>query len=940
MNASALLRPVLGLAVALLSAVALRAAASPAPTSPAVALHYGSQPPVDALRAFDLVVLDPDAQVDPKRLPTPTQWAAYVSVGEVAPSRTWAKDIPSAWVAGENTAWRSRQIDVAAPGYADFMIDRVFAPLWQRGWRSFFLDTLDSYQAWAKTPAARQAREDALVALVERLHTRFPGIKLIFNRGFELVPRLHGKVSALAAESLFGGYDAAQQRYRDVPAEDRAWLLAQLRKVRSEAGIPVISIDYAAPGERARAREIAAKIRAEGLVPWVSNGALDTLGVGDLEVQPRRIMLVTDLAPGENLQTTTALRALGLPLNHLGYVVDLRDLRETLPDSLDPGRYAGIVTWFSQPTSTLSPKFEAWLARQQQAGIKVVLMNEPGLAPDSLLLRRLGFRATDPQGARRIERSAPLIGFETKPTTRLSDTPALKYSGPGEALLSLKAANGASIEPVGVAPWGGWAFAPYAVETLALGDSSGRWALDPISFLDRALGSPAAPVPDTTSEAGRRMLFAHIDGDGFASKAEMPGSPWAADVLLREVLERFPLPHTMSVIEAEVGPKGIYPQFSPALEDIARRIFALPQVEIASHSYSHPFFWRALSPGAKPARRYENKELNLSIPGYRFDLDREITGSTRYIDSRLAPPGKRTQVFLWTGDTSPGPDALAAVERAGLLAMNGGDTVMTRSNPSLLAAAGLGLMREGQLQVFAPMQNENVYTNEWTGPFYGFQRVIETFDLTGSPRRLKPINIYYHTYAASKPASLAALRKVYGWALAQPTTPVHASDYIRKVRDFHSLAIARDWRAAEPRWRVRGDGDLLSLRLPAASTVAWTASPNVAGAAPGPQSTFVHLTSGQAELQLTSQAGASRSPYVLEANGRLSRLTRAPGRLDFVLTSYVSPSFRLAQAEGCRVRIDGHEVRPSGGDFVFHDVQRPSTPHTARSIPVAVACSR
>lgn len=937
MRIPALLRPVLGLATALFC---VTVAASPPPASPAVALHYGAQPPVDALRAFDLVVLDPDAQVDPARLPAPTQWTAYVSVGEVLPERAWAKDIPPAWVVGENAAWRSRQIDVAAPGYADFMIDRVFAPLWQRGWRSFFLDTLDSYQAWATTPAARHAREDALVGLIERLHSRFPGIQLVFNRGFELVPRLPGKVAAMAAESLFGGYDAARQRYRDVPAEDRAWLLAQLRKVRSDAGIPIISIDYAAPGDRTRAREIAAKIRAEGFVPWVSNGALDALGVGDLEVQPRRVMLLTDLAPGENFQTTTALRALGLPLNHLGYVVDLRDLREALPESLDPGRYAGIVTWFSQPTSALSPKFETWLARQQQAGIKLVLMNEPGLGPDSLLLRRLGFRSTQPQGERRIERSAPLIGFETQPTTRLTDTPALKYVGQGEALLSLKSAHGASLEPVGVAPWGGWAFAPYAVETLALGESSGRWVLDPIDFLDRALGSPRAPVADTTSEGGRRMLLAHIDGDGFASRAEMPGSPWAAEVLLREVLERYPFPHTMSVIEAEVGPKGIYPQFSPALEDIARRIFALPQVEIASHSYSHPFFWRALSPGAKPARRYENKDLNLSIPGYRFDLEREIVGSTRYIDTRLAPPGKRTQVFLWTGDTSPGTDALAAVERAGLLAMNGGDNVMTRSNPSLLAAAGLGLLREGQLQVFAPMQNENVYTNEWTGPFYGYQRVIETFELTGSPRRLKPINIYYHTYAASKPASLAALRKVYAWALAQATTPVTASDYIRKVRDFHGLAIARDWRVAEPRWRIRSDGHLLSLRLPSGSAIAWSASPNIAGAAPGPQSTFVHLASAQAELQLAAQAGAARNPYVLEANGRLSRLTRAPGRLDFVLTSYVPPSFRLAHAEGCRVQIDGREVRPTGGELVFHDVPRPSTPHAARSISVAVACSR
>jgi hypothetical protein len=47
------------------------------------------------------------------------------------------------------------------------------------------------------------------------------------------------------------------------------------------------------------------------------------------------------------------------------------------------------------------------------------------------------------------------------------------------------------------------------------------------------------------------MFFAHIDGDGFPSRAEMPGRRLAAEVLLDEVLKRYPMPHAMSVIEVE-----------------------------------------------------------------------------------------------------------------------------------------------------------------------------------------------------------------------------------------------------------------------------------------------------------------------------------------------------------------------------------------------------
>ena len=66
-----------------------------------------------------------------------------------------------------------------------------------------------------------------------------------------------------------------------------------------------------------------------------------------------------------------------------------------------------------------------------------------------------------------------------------------------------------------------------------------------------------------------------------------------------------------------------------------------------------------------------------------------------------------------------------------------------------------------ELQVYAPVINENVYTNLWTGPYYGFRRVLETFALTESPRRLKPIDVYYHFYSGAKVAGQQAWAEVY-----------------------------------------------------------------------------------------------------------------------------------------------------------------------------------
>lgn len=117
--------------------------------------------------------------------------------------------------------------------------------------------------------------------------------------------------------------------------------------------------------------------------------------------------------------------------------------------------------------------------------------------------------------------------------------------------------------------------------------------------------------------------------------------------------------------------------------------------------------------------------------------------------------------------------------------------------------APLGLDKgPGAYRVFAPNQNENVYTNDRTGPFYGLDRLIETLQMTDTPYRFKPINLYYLMYSGTKLAALKALKKVYDYALAQPVFPVYSTGYVAKVLDFRDMAVARDGDA----WGVRVNG--------------------------------------------------------------------------------------------------------------------------------------
>ena len=890
-----------------LQPAAAESAPPPTPLASA-AFFYGAAIPWSELRAFDLAVVEPD-HLPPGALPAldGTRLAAYLSLGEVQPSRSYAARIPRDWVRGVNPAWGSWLIDQAQPGWPAFVAEAIVAPLWQRGLRTFFLDTLDAYHRHARSPEERAAQEAGLVAVLRELVQRYPGIRFVFNRGFEILPQTHAWVDAVAAESLYRRYEPETGRYGEVPEADRRWLLEQLDEVRERYRLPAIAIDYLPAAERELARATAARIAAHGILPWVSTPELDMLGVCAVEVMPRQVLVVHSPAADEYaLRYIDPVRLGSMPLHHLGYVPRFVDWRQ-LPAQRLSGQYAGVVLWLREP-----PQGEEraallqWLRRQQADGLPLLLLSNLDDLLDAATAQALGLSweaAARSPAAVTVAQQDPIMGFEAGVRPTAENFFPLQAEG-AQPWLTL--ARGASQQIAAArTPWGGYVLPPYLVSVLPGAAQETRWLIDPFELFRQGLRLPEMPVPDVTTESGRRMLLIHMDGDGFVSRSELPGHKLAGEVLLEQVVRRYALPMTLSVIEAEIAPHGLHPELSAQAERVAREIFRAPHVALATHSYSHPFRWGRLAAGAEPEG--PDVAYNLPLPGYVFSLEREILGSTRYIESRLAPPGKKVQMFLWTGDCIPGQDALALTTQAGLLNMNGGDTTITRSQPTLTLVEGLGLARGPYYQVFAPNQNENVYTNNWQGPYYGFERVIETFELTETPRRLKPINVYFHTYLLTKHAGLRSFEHIMQWVQRQETAPVHAADYARKVLDFQDYVVARTPQG----WRLRGTGALRTLRLPPGlGTPDLARSQAIAGYRDSPQGRYVHLAAGAAEL-VTLTAPQPPLARLHAANGRVDGYTQSNGRQRWNLRAEVPLEFTLADAEGCQVTLDGRALRPT-----------------------------
>lgn len=248
---------------------------------PSTAFFYGHPIPLELFQEYERVVVEADnLELDQIPDTSKAQVFAYVSVGEAERWRAGHAELPRQWFPGVNPNWNSDIADLTAPGWRNYILTQRVASLWDQGYRGFFLDTLNSYQIAYPDLAAQVAQKQALVNLIREIHQRFPGIQLLFNRGFELLPEVGDLAEGIVAESLYYTWDPASQRYEEVDEKDRAWLLERLREANRRYNLPVTVIDYLPPDQRELAREDAERIVAMGFTPWVANPALDVVGVG------------------------------------------------------------------------------------------------------------------------------------------------------------------------------------------------------------------------------------------------------------------------------------------------------------------------------------------------------------------------------------------------------------------------------------------------------------------------------------------------------------------------------------------------------------------------------------------------------------------------------------------------------------------------------------
>ena len=210
------------------------------------------------------------------------------------------------------------------------------------------------------------------------------------------------------------------------------------------------------------------------------------------------------------------------------------------------------------------------------------------------------------------------------------------------------------------------------------------------------------------------------------------------------------------------------------------------------------------------------------------------------------------------------------------------------------------------MQYYAPIINENVYTNLWQGPYYGFRGVIDTFALTDSPRRLRGLHLYYHFYSGTKQASIRTMHQIYAAMQAEHPLSLWMSDYIPRLEGLHRASLAK---RADGSWQLRGFAALRTVRLdPALGWPDLARSTGVAGVRDLPQGRYVHLSAANARLVLRDSRDPR--PALEEANLPLKHWRyRDDGRVEFAFAGHLPLRLVVRAAGDCRLSAAGKAFR-------------------------------
>jgi len=622
-------------------------------------------------------------------------------------------------------------------------------------------------------------------------------------------------------------------------------------------------------------------------------------------------------------------------LNYLGLRVIYHDIQEEgLPSAEKMKNVRGILTWFLDEQMRNAQAYAQWAEEQLNQGKYYVALGNLGFLKDSgtqditplikvnevmnpIGLIYHGHRTDDPFEIELVKKVPEMVEFERTLDNEIGLYELMRPLDPeAKTYLMLRKKNepGSESSVVVTTKQGGFALRDYEA-IINYFDDGVRWRINPFSFFSEAFHVQTMPKYDVTTLFGKRIFYSHIDGDGFRNISDLDHKSYSGEIIYDQIIKTYNVPITVSFITADVDPKYFG---SDELVDLAKKILDADNVEIGVHAFTHPLDWkRQVTVYAinKYSKTLDERLLNeMSLPAnYSYTsgalitvnkeeyLNAEIKKAVDFTNETLAPKNKRVELYQWSGNCEPSPEAIDLTRSLKVKNINRGDSRFDRYLPSYTGVAALTRQPESRLQVQTSNSNENIYTDGWEVPYDRYEQVIETFQQTeyptlvdGVPRRVAAINVYYHFYSGEKVLALEALKKAYTFALQQDIIPIFTSRYVKIVEGFVSGEMSQNEQGG---YEFKEYGMCQTVRFDGTQQVPdMQKSKGIYGYSFWEGYLYVYLTEiGDATLYLTSTS--NKNPYMEYASTIIKTLSINKDSLAFTTQLWAGARYQFANME-------------------------------------------
>lgn len=239
------------------------------------AVYYTNVLPADTFKPYHVIAFDRDNHPPLATLISPDRvLLGYISLGEAETYRSNYQTVQDKnLILATGDEWKGNPIiDTRNPEWAKYVLDELIPEILKQGFDGIMIDTVDSI-IWLENtyPGKYPGLKKAMVGLIKSIHIRYPAMKIMLNRGFDILPMVAGDIDMFLAESTLTTLNAESKTFYFLPTKEREDYLRKLYDAQRKAPrLKIYTIDYWDMKDVENIKRMYHEQRRAGFLPYVS----------------------------------------------------------------------------------------------------------------------------------------------------------------------------------------------------------------------------------------------------------------------------------------------------------------------------------------------------------------------------------------------------------------------------------------------------------------------------------------------------------------------------------------------------------------------------------------------------------------------------------------------------------------------------------------------